>query len=312
MFRLLAELDKSDLEEIYEYTYKLGWLTTEERKKGWLPDKAILEKMKLEGALNSALNHGLSEIEDTYEKWLHDHIILGREEFIDAAGGTITEVYEDLLGHEGKSVGEKAILFQEALTTVHRHALMADHLLGTVGSRGPNRIPSNADATTGQEILNEISSTEKTEKWDQDLTRILGYNPTDVDPDDRDTSYYDQELQKHFSNRVAGEGFVPPKTAQKAAKRGLDLRKEFKRGGTAVGVARARDISNGRALSLKTVKRMHSFFSRHGAQVDERDSGWENSNDPSAQWIAWLLWGGDTAETWAENIVEKQKNKEED
>ena len=37
-----------------------------------------------------------------------------------------------------------------------------------------------------------------------------------------------------------------PTDAMKAeARRGLEWRKEFKRGGTEVGVARARDISNG-------------------------------------------------------------------
>ena len=47
------------------------------------------------------------------------------------------------------------------------------------------------------------------------------------------------------------------------AKRALDWRKEYGRGGTDVGVARARDIANGKNLSDETVKRMYSFFSRH-------------------------------------------------
>ena len=48
-----------------------------------------------------------------------------------------------------------------------------------------------------------------------------------------------------------------------AANRALEWRREYGRGGTAVGVARARDISNGKRLSEDTVKRMNSFFSRH-------------------------------------------------
>ena len=47
------------------------------------------------------------------------------------------------------------------------------------------------------------------------------------------------------------------------AKRGLEWREEYGRGGTEVGVARARDISNRESLSLDTVKRMKSFFARH-------------------------------------------------
>ncbi|NBP73707.1 MAG: hypothetical protein EBU57_11260, partial [Alphaproteobacteria bacterium] len=54
-------------------------------------------------------------------------------------------------------------------------------------------------------------------------------------------------------------------TAEMAANaaRGLELREKHGKGGTAVGVARARDIKNRANLSPSTVKRMHSFFSRH-------------------------------------------------
>ena len=52
------------------------------------------------------------------------------------------------------------------------------------------------------------------------------------------------------------------------AQRGLDWRKEYGRGGTEVGIARARDIVNGKNLSEDTVKRMYSFFSRH--EVDKK------------------------------------------
>jgi HK97 family phage prohead protease len=90
---------------------------------------------------------------------------------------------------------------------------------------------------------------------------------------------------------------------QEEAQRGLDWRAEFGRGGTAIGVARARDIVNGRALSLETVKRMRSYFARH--EVDKAGQGWSPDEDgyPSAGRIAWALWGGDPARTWADGIV---------
>ena len=81
------------------------------------------------------------------------------------------------------------------------------------------------------------------------------------------------------------------------ARLGLRLREEHGRGGTAKGVARARDISNRVNLSDRTILRMHSFFARHGAQ--QTAAGWEDRTDPSAQWIAWLLWGGDSGRRWA-------------
>ena len=55
----------------------------------------------------------------------------------------------------------------------------------------------------------------------------------------------------------------PTASMMEEAERGLEWRKEFGRGGTKIGVARARDIKNGKELSTSTVTRMFSFFSRH-------------------------------------------------
>jgi hypothetical protein len=101
------------------------------------------------------------------------------------------------------------------------------------------------------------------------------------------------------------DGFVPPQEVRNNAKRGLELREKHGRGGTAVGVARARDLSNGKALSLDTLKRMNSYFARH--EVDKKGEGW---GVDSAGYIAWLLWGGDAGRAWAKRITSEQENKE--
>jgi hypothetical protein len=101
------------------------------------------------------------------------------------------------------------------------------------------------------------------------------------------------------------DGFVPPAPVRANAKRGLELRAKYGRGGTAIGVARARDLSNGSALSLDTVKRMTSYFARH--EVDKKGEGW---GVDSAGYIAWLLWGGDAGWSWAKRIVREQESKE--
>lgn len=84
-----------------------------------------------------------------------------------------------------------------------------------------------------------------------------------------------------------------PQAVKDAAVRGLELRAEHGRGGTEVGVARARDLKNG-AVSWSTVKRMKAYFDRH--EVDKQGEGWGKD---SAGYIAWLLWGGDPGRTWA-------------
>ena len=98
--------------------------------------------------------------------------------------------------------------------------------------------------------------------------------------------------------------------ADEAAK-GLAYRREFGRGGTEVGVARARDIKNRVKLSPRTVKRMKAFFDRH--QVDRQAEDWGNEHNPSAGYVAHLLWGGDAGYSWARarvrqiNAADKKK-----
>lgn len=92
---------------------------------------------------------------------------------------------------------------------------------------------------------------------------------------------------------------TPPEDVAKAAEKGLDLRREFNRGGTQVGVARARDLKNRRAVSADTIDRMVNYFARHEVDKKARDFG--NDDAPSAGYIAWLLWGGDAGKSWAED-----------
>lgn len=116
-----------------------------------------------------------------------------------------------------------------------------------------------------------------------------------------------QELfpDNFFFSEVGGAS--PNEAMRAAARRGLEDRRKYGRGGTLVGVARARDIANGRSLSKDTVRRMHSFFSRHSAyknrhNVKEKDGG------PTAAKISWDLWGGDAGAEWAKRVWESLAN----
>ncbi len=90
---------------------------------------------------------------------------------------------------------------------------------------------------------------------------------------------------------------VPPSEVAAEAAQGLELRKKFGRGGTMVGVARARDLKNRRRLSASTIMRMVSFFARH--LVDKRGKNFFNEANPSSGFIAWKLWGGDSGARWS-------------
>jgi hypothetical protein len=103
---------------------------------------------------------------------------------------------------------------------------------------------------------------------------------------------------------------IPPQSARAEAERGLEWRREYNRGGTEVGVARARDIANGANLSDDTIGRMVSYFARH--EVDKQATGWNPGEEgyPSAGRIAWALWSGDPGRAWAEKRWEQIQAKE--
>lgn len=94
------------------------------------------------------------------------------------------------------------------------------------------------------------------------------------------------------------KSFTPNDSMKSNARKGLEWRKKYGKGGTAVGVARARDIVNGKGLSLSTVKRMHSFFSRHSG--NEKGPVGDNGR------TAWALWGGTAGAAWARNILRQE------
>jgi hypothetical protein len=104
-----------------------------------------------------------------------------------------------------------------------------------------------------------------------------------------------------------------PQTVQNNAKRGLELRRKFGRGGLTTaqageqgigsGVARARDLMGG-SVSLETVRRMSAFFDRHRKN---KDTPPEQGNGM----ISWLLWGGDAGDRWAKGIIRQEESKKQ-
>ena len=98
---------------------------------------------------------------------------------------------------------------------------------------------------------------------------------------------------------MAEQRFTPTLKMAANAKRGLRLRERFNRGGTEVGVERARQLAAREALGPADVKSMHSYFARHAVDKRTRSHQWGSNEDPSAGYIAWLLWGGDEGEAWA-------------
>lgn len=126
--------------------------------------------------------------------------------------------------------------------------------------------------------------------------------------------------EEEEEEEVQAKSMTPNDAMVRNATRALEWREEFGRGGTEVGVARARDIKNRKELSQDTVNRMVSYFARH--EVDKKAEGFSQGEEgfPSAGRIAWDLWGGDAGKSWAnarketdsDNSYEEKEEKVEE
>jgi hypothetical protein len=124
----------------------------------------------------------------------------------------------------------------------------------------------------------------------------------DLFEDDDDVEYDTDEVSK-------AEGYSPPAGARSAARRAIKFKEDGKAtgAGTQVGWTRAGQLARGETISLSTVKRMYSYFSRH--EVDKKGKDWGNNANPSNGYIMWLAWGGDAGFSWSRGIVNREKDK---
>ena len=112
---------------------------------------------------------------------------------------------------------------------------------------------------------------------------------------------------KVFSN--SDRMYTIPDSVKAEAKRGLEWRKEEKRGGTSVGLNTARTLARGGQIGIRKVRHIAKYFPRH--EVDKKGTGYKpgQKNYPSNGRIAWALWGGDAGRSWASAIVERENKK---
>ena len=161
------------------------------------------------------------------------------------------------------------------------------------------------DLSTVQSLAGDVLATEAVSTQDNDI------NDDNGDGGAVPVEARSFRLPAVETKQYEGIDFAPPKGVRDEAAKGLEWRREYNRGGTAVGVARARDLSNGRAVSPDTIRRMNSYFARHA--VDKQGEGWSPGQDgfPSAGRIAWALWGGDAGETWSAKVLAQMNAEDE-
>ncbi len=109
---------------------------------------------------------------------------------------------------------------------------------------------------------------------------------------------------------VSKQDLTPPAAVAANARKGLELRERFNRGGTDVGVRRAEGLAARRPVEADEIPHIASYFARHEVDKNTHSHAWDDEDDPSAGWIAWLLWGGDEGRTWAEALKHKLEDAE--
>ncbi len=125
-----------------------------------------------------------------------------------------------------------------------------------------------------------------------------------------DDLFEDDDTVEYDTDSVSkAEGYSPPAGARSAARRAIKFKEDGKANGagTSVGWTRAGQLARGESISLSTVKRMYSYFSRH--EVDKKGKDWGNSANPSNGYIMWLAWGGDAGYSWSRGIANRERDK---
>ena len=108
---------------------------------------------------------------------------------------------------------------------------------------------------------------------------------------------------------ASGRMYTIPRGVQVEAKKGIEWRKEHKRGGTPVGLNTARTLAKGGQIGIEKVRHIAKYFPRH--EIDGKAQGYQPGEKgfPSRGRIAWALWGGDAGWRWAQAIVERENKK---
>lgn len=98
-----------------------------------------------------------------------------------------------------------------------------------------------------------------------------------------------EEMKKEyeqFINKYANLDFTISKKIKDSAQKGLDLYKEFNRGGTAVALSTARYLIKNDTITPKKVQQLSKYFIKH------KDTNLKDENPPENDFISWNLYGG--------------------
>lgn len=111
------------------------------------------------------------------------------------------------------------------------------------------------------------------------------------------------------SENATGVDLKPTEAMASAAKRGLKLHEEGKSGDglKPETVARANKLARREEMNEAWVREMNAWFARH--ESASKSPGWNTTGDEKPGFVAWLLWGGDAAQSFAKRKVAELDKK---
>ncbi len=118
--------------------------------------------------------------------------------------------------------------------------------------------------------------------------------------------YFSEAVSLSVSEEVELKSFSDyPDSVKNNAKRALKWAEENGWGscGTGVGKQRANQLANGEAISLKTIKRMYSYLSRHAPDLNS-----SKSYEDGCGKLMYDAWGGKSALSWAKTRISREEN----
>jgi hypothetical protein len=148
--------------------------------------------------------------------------------------------------------------------------------------------------------------------YSENLLSSQDWVPSDESPNDDLVTLAIGALKYLDNSMIASAGsrmYTIPGGVRREAKKALEWRKEYKRGGTPVGLNTARTLAKGGQVGIEKIRHIAKYFPRH--EVDKKAKGYEPGEDnfPSNGRIAWALWGGDAGQRWASAIVKRENKK---
>ena len=114
-----------------------------------------------------------------------------------------------------------------------------------------------------------------------------------------------KESNEKYLNFSQEKTYEIPKKMKDNAQKGLDMRKEYGRGGTSMAIKIAKYITVNETATLEKVKKISEYFPRH-----EKDN--VQSEVPTNGFIAWNLYGGNEGQEWSKDIIKNIDTNDDD